>query len=213
MGMTEEVGQPKPARPASVAGPVSLRYPSQMTHAEMRGLLSAQDKARSATPGLQSALTIVVVVAVLATVMALGIFNFSHLRAMDGRYGRDSAGNRTGGVVDDTTSWGIAFLAVAGAGLAAAGVRLDVTARTRAILMLAGAAVLIVIGAGVGLLVDPSRHDLLRHFHVGLWGTRASFDRLMHALDACGWLVAVCGVTVVVLMVVQRRRIAAAYPE
>ncbi len=211
--MTEQNGQPKPARPAADAGPAWLRYRSQMTDAELRALLSARDKATTATPGLQSALTIAVVVAVLATVMALAIFNFSHFRAMDGRYGRDSAGNRTGGFVDDTTSWGIALLALAGAGSAAAGVRLDVTARTRAILMLTGAAVLIVIGTGVGLLLDPSRHDLLRHFHVGVWGTRASFDRLMHVLNACGWLVAACGVAVVVLMVVQRRRLVAAYPD
>jgi hypothetical protein len=48
---------------------------------------------------------------------------------------------------------------------------------------------------------------------VGVWGSRTSFDRLMHELAACGWLVAACGVAVVVLMLVQRRRIAAAYSE
>ena len=211
--MTEQNGQPKPARPARVAGPAWLRYPSQITAAEMGDLLSARDKANTATPGLQSALTVAIVVAALAAIAALGIFNFSHFRSMDVRYGTDSAGHRTGGVIDDTTSWGIALLAVAGAGLAVAGVRFDVTARTRAILMLAGAAVLIGIGTGVGLRLEPSRHDLLKHFHVGVWGTRASFDRLMHMLSACGWLVAACGVAVVVLLVVQRRRIAAAYPE
>jgi hypothetical protein len=209
VAVTEKVGQPKPARPNVPTGPAWLRYPSQMNDAEARDLLSEQDKASTVTPGLQSALTAATVVAVLAAIAAVGIFNFSHFRAMDVRYGMDSAGNPTGGTVD-YTAWGIGLLAGAGALSALAGVRFDLTARTRIILMTAGSAAMIAVGAGVAVLLDPSRHDLLKYFHVGIWGSRSSFDRLIYVLDACGWLVAGCGVAVLVLMVVQRRRIAVA---
>jgi hypothetical protein len=198
----EKVGQPKPARPAASAGAPWLRYPSQMTDAEVRDLLSAQDKARTVTPGLQSALTAAIIVAALAAIVALGIFNFSHFRAMDFLHG---------GAVD-YTAWGVAFIAVVAAAVALAGVRLDLTQSTPSILTTAGSAMMIAVGAGFALGLDPSRHDLLKHYHVGVWGTRASFDHLIHMLDACGWLVAACGLAVLVLMVVQRRRIAAAYP-
>jgi hypothetical protein len=208
----EEVGQPKPARPAVSAGAPWLRYPSEMTDADVRDLLTQQDKARTVTPGLQRALTVTIVVGALAVVVALGVFNFSHFRAMDVQLGRDSAGHLIGWAAD-YTAWGIAFMAVAAELLALAGVRLDITARTRVILTAAGSAVMIAVGSGVALLLDPSRHDLLKHFHVGVWGSLASFDLLIHVLDACGWLFAACGVAVLVLMVVQRRRIAAAYPE
>ena len=150
--------------------------------------------------------------AALAAVLALGIFNFSHFRAMDVLHGLDAAGNPAAAAVD-YTAWGVAFIAVAATAVALAGVRLDVTQSTRSILMTAGAAMMIATGAGFALGLDPSRHDLQKHYHVGAWGTRASFDHLIHLLDACGWLVAACGLAVLVLMVVQRRRIAAAYPE
>lgn len=208
----EEVGQPKPARPAVSAGAPWLRYPSQMTDAEVRDLLSAQDKARTVTPGLQSALTAAIIVAALVAILALGIFNFSHFRAMDVLHGVDAARNPAAGAVD-YTAWGLAFIAVVAAAVAFAGVRLDVTPPTRNILTTAGSAMMIATGAGFALGLDPSRHDLLKHYHVGVWGTRASFDHLIRMLDACGWLVAACGVAVLVLTVVQRRRIAAAYPQ
>ena len=206
------IGQPEPARPAASVGAPRLRCASQMTDAEVRDLLSAQDKARTVTPGLQSALTAAIIVAALAAILALGIFNFSHFRAMDVLHGVDAARNPAAGAVD-YTAWGVAFIAVVAAAVALAGVRLDVTPPTRNILTTAGSAMMIATGAGFALGLDPSRHDLLKHYHVGVWGTRASFDHLIHMLDACGWLVAACGVAVLVLTVVQRRRIAAAYPE
>jgi hypothetical protein len=210
--MTAENGQPKPARPAATAGPAWLRYPSQISDAEARGLLSAQDKAKTATPRLQTALTAATVAAILITILAGAIFNFSHFRAMDLTRAPDARHDPAGAAVDYTVA-GAALLAVAAAGVALAGARLDVTERTRTLLMTAGAAGMVVMGAGAGVMLDPSRRALLKHYHVGVWGSRASFDRLMHELAACGWLVAACGVAVVVLMRVQRRRIAEAYPE
>lgn len=210
--MTAENGQPRPVRPAVGAGPAWLRYPSQLTEAEVRDLLSAQDKARSATPRLQAALTAATVAAILVTILAGAIFNWSHFRAMDLIRDADATHGPAGGAVDYNVA-GVALLAAAAAGVALAGVRLDVTARTRTLLMTAGAAGMVVLGAGAGVLLDPSRHTLLKHYHVGVWGSRTSFDRLIQELATCGWLVAACGVAVVVLMLVQRRRIAAAYSE
>lgn len=210
--MTTESGQPKPARPVADGGPAWLRYPSQISDAEARGLLSAQDKARTAMPGLQTALTVATVVAILVTILAGAIFNFSHFRAMDITRAFHPGGVPAGGAVDYSAA-GAALLAAAAAGVALAGVRLDVTERTRTVLMTAGAAGMVVMGAGAGIMLDPSRRALLEHYHVGIWGSRASFDVLLHELAACGWVVAACGVAVVVLMRTQRRRVAAAYPE
>ena len=121
--MTERWEQPEPARPAAA------RTFSQMSDAERAELLSAQDKANTATPGLQTALTLLPAVAALAALVAVGIFMASHF------------------------------------------------------------------------------------YHVGVWGTRASFYRLFDTFDALGWLVAACGLAVLVLMVLQRRRIDATYPK
>jgi hypothetical protein len=210
--MTAENGQPKPARPAVTTGPAWLRYSSQISDAEARGLLSAQDKAKTATPRLQTALTAATVAAILITILAGAIFNFSHFRAMDVTRAPGPGQVPAGGAVDYTAA-GVALLVVAAAGVALAGARLDVTARTRTLLMTAGAAGMVALGAGAGAMLDPSRRALLEHYHVGVWGSRTSFDWLMHELAACGWLVAACGVAVFMLMLVQRRRLAEAYPE
>ncbi len=210
--MTAENGQPKPARPVAGGGAARQRYPSQLSDAEASELLSAQDKARTATPRLQTALTVATVAAILVTILAGAIFDFSHFRAMDITRAFDPEGVPAGGAVDYSAA-GAALLAAAAAGVALAGVRLDVTERTRTVLMTAGAAGMVVMGVGAGIKLDPSRRALLEHYHVGVWGSRASFDLLMHELAACGWLVAACGVAVVVLMRMQRRRVAEAYPE
>jgi xanthine/uracil/vitamin C permease (AzgA family) len=92
------------------------------------------------------------------------------------------------------------------------GARFDVTLRTRTVLLSIGAGLLVAVGAGVGVLLDPSRRDLQAHFHIGEWGSRSSFYAWIHLLDAFGWLLAVCGVVVAVLLVAQRRKVAAAFP-
>jgi hypothetical protein len=179
-----------------------------MTEADYVELLSARDRARTATPGLQSALTAVAVTAVAATVVALAIFDFSHFRAMDvargARPGADPAAT-------DYKAWGVALFAVVAALAAAGGVQLDVTARTRHLLTTAGGLVMIAVGAGTALLLEPTRHDVAAYYHVGTWGSRASFDRFLYSLDGIGLVVAGCGVTVLVLAALQRRRVAAAY--
>jgi xanthine/uracil/vitamin C permease (AzgA family) len=204
--MTERWEQPEPARPAAA------RTFSQMSDAERAELLSAQDKANTATPGLQTALTLLPAVAALAALVAVGIFMASHFRAMDLQYAVDAQGNRIGGQFDYHAVY-IAFAAVVGAVVALAGARIDVTARTRTLMMTIGVGVMIVVGSCVGLLIGPSSKGLQVHYHVGVWGTRASFYRLFDTFDALGWLVAACGLAVLVLMVLQRRRIDATYPK
>jgi len=204
-------GQPKPARPVTAGVPVWLRPPSQLSDAERSSLLTARDKASTATPGLQRALTGAAISGIVLALVGLAIFQFSHFRAMDLVHGVDAAGQRTG-FQDDYKAWGVALFVVVGALLALAGHRLDVAARTRVILMTAGSAVMVVTGACAGLLLVPSRGDLRAHYHVGVWGSAASFSRFIHALSLCGWLIAACGVAIAVLMLLQRRRIAAAYP-
>jgi hypothetical protein len=102
-------------------------------------------------------------------------------------------------------------IAVRGALCSLAGAWFDVAARTRLLLIGAGAAVMVLVGGSVGFFLDPSRADLRSHYHVGEWGSAASFDRLIHTFDALGWCLAACGIAVVVVMLVQRRRIAAVY--
>jgi hypothetical protein len=196
-------GQPEPARPVMEGVP---------SEAELRSLLTAKDKANTSTPGLQRAMTALALAAVVLALLGLAVFQFSHFRAMDVMHGVDAAGHRIG-FDADYTAWGIALFVVVGALLALAGHRLDVTTRTRTILMTAGSVVMIVTGSCVGLFLVPSRADLRAHYHVGVWGSPASFSRLIDTMNVCGWLIAVCGVALLVLMVVQRRRIAAAYPE
>lgn len=207
--MTHQTEQPEPAKP-SPGGPVWRRYASQMNDRQFHALLTAREKASEVTPGLQRALTAVSLAAAVATVAAVAVFLWSHFRAMDVQSGLDAAGNRTGFQADYTVA-GIVLIAFGGVLLALAGTRLDVTARTRAVLMASGGGVMMAVGAGAGLLLDPSREDLRRHYHVGEWGSQASFERLLHILGAFGWFVAACGLVVVLLMIVQRRKVAAAY--
>jgi hypothetical protein len=204
--VTERWEQPEPARP------VAARSVSQMSSREFAKFLSAQEKANTATPGLQSALTVVPVLVVLATIAGLVIFTASHFRWMDVRYGVDAAGNHIGSR-GDVNAMGMTALAVIGALLALVGARFDVTERTRIILMSSASAVMIVGGSCLALFLDPSRGDLQRHYHVGSWGSQASFAALLHTLDAIGWVVGVCGVAILVLMLLQRHRVAAAYPQ
>ncbi len=179
-----------------------------MSDADFVELLSARDRARTATPRLQSGLTTAAVVALAATVVALVMFDFSHFRAMD--VVRDT---RPGDpAATDYKAWGVALFSIIAALAVLAGVQLDVTARTRRVLQTAGALVMIAVGAGTALLLDPSRRDLAAYYHVGAWGSRASFDRFLYALDGFGLVVAACGVAALVLAARQRRRIDAAYP-
>jgi len=213
--------QPEPARPA-VPQQVWLRPPSQLTDDEFAQLLSPREKADTATPHLQAWLAGLACTGGLIAIAAVCIFNWSHFRAMDVTRGASANGQITGGNADFIV-WGIAAFAVVGAILAFVGIRTNLSARTRTVLIVAGAGLMTVTGACVGLFLDPSRYDLLRHYHVGalgrrlwdgeVWGSEASFARFIHLLDACGWLVAACGVVVLVLVVVQRRRLAAAYPN
>jgi hypothetical protein len=205
-------GQPEPARPYLEGIPVWLRPPSQLSDAERRSLLTAKDKANTSTAGLQRALTALALTAVALALIGLGVFQFSHFRVMDVMYGTDAAGHRIG-FRADYTAWGIALFVVVGALLALAGHRLDVGTRTRVTMMTAGSAALTVTGSCVGLFLVPSRADLRAHYHVGEWDSPASFSRLIRAFDACGWLIAACGVAILVLMLVQRHKIAAAYRE
>lgn len=191
--------QPMPARPAA-----------RMTEADYVELLSARDRARTATPRLQSALTTAAVVALAATVVALVVFDFSHFRAMDVVHVDDRPGQPA--MSTDYKAWGVALFAVLAAAATLAGLHFDVTARTRRLLTTAGAVVMIAVGAGTALLLDPSRRDLSAYYHVGTWGSRASFDRFIYLLDAFGWIVAGCGVAALVLAALQRRRVGAAYP-
>lgn len=202
--MTESWEQPEPARP--VAGHTL----AEMSAAERVALLTAQDKANTATPRLQKALMLPPIVAALAGVAGSVIFIASHYRSMDVQYTVDAQGNPIGDRYDYHAVYLAVFVVVA-ALVAVAGVRLDVTARTRTILMSIGAATMIAVGGGVALLIRPSRADLQVHYHVGVWGTRAAFYRLFDTLDALGWVVAACGLAVLALMLLQRRRIAAAY--
>ena len=41
---------------------------------------------------------------------------------------------------------------------------------------------MLLVGGSVGLFLDPSRADLRSHYHVGVWGSIASFNRLIHTL-------------------------------
>jgi hypothetical protein len=211
--MTQETGQPEPARPATADGPAWLGYASQISDAQFtRDMLTARDKAETATPRLQMALTVLAVVAALTAMSALGVFTASHFRAMDMHYGVDAEGNPIGDEIDVRVA-GIAFLTGAAGLVVLAGARLNLAARTRVVMMSAGATVMVVVGGGMGLLLDPSRRDLQQHYHVGEWGTRAAFDRFVHSLDALGWLIAACGIAVMVLAFVQRRRMSEAFPE
>jgi hypothetical protein len=212
VAVTDENDQPEPARPAVPEGPAWLHYESEIGEAEVRDLVPARTRAGAVTPGLQRALTTATGIAVLAAIVAAVVFNISHFRSMDAMYGVDRAGHAIGAAVDYTAA-SIVLIAIVGALVAFAGVWLDVTARTRAVLMTVGAIVMILIGGGVGLFLDPSRPDLLKHYHVGDWGTRASFARLMHSLDTCGGLVAACGLAILILMIVQQRKVRRAYPE
>lgn len=203
--MTERWDQPGPARPPAA---VSV---SRMSDEEFSRLLSAQEKANTATPGLQRALTLLPALAMAASVAGVVVLVTSHFRMMDVRHTVDAAGNPNGGGGDVVA---VCSAVIAGLGAIAAfvGARFDITARTRTILMTAGAVIMIVVGSAVGLSLDPSRADLLRHYHVGTWGSRASFYELVHILDALCWVVVACGVAVMVIMILQRRRISAAYP-
>ena len=218
--MNDDREQPEPARPP-VASPVWMRPVSELSDEEFGQVLTARERAETATPRLQAWLFGVTLLGIVCVVAAVVVFNWSHFRAMDVTQGVDASGRAVGGAIDYTV-WGVAFIAIGGALLALAGVKFDVTARTRSVLVVVGAALMIVVGAGIGLLLDPSRHDLLKHYHVGAWGrlwpdgswgSEASFARFIHLLDACGWALAACGVALLVLMTVQRRRLARAYPE
>lgn len=204
--MTEQWEQPEPARPAGT------RTLAQMSKAERAKLLTAQDKANTATPGLQKALTLLPIIAALAALAAVIIFITSHYRAMDVQYQVDAQGNPIGDHFDLHAVY-IAATVVIAALVAVLGARIDVTARTRTIMMTIGAGIMVVVGSCVALLISPASKALRVHYHVGVWGTRAAFYRLFNTLDALGWVVAACGVAVFALMVLQRRRISAAYPK
>jgi hypothetical protein len=208
--MVEESEQTRATRPADAGS--ARRHASRMTDAELGDLMTARDKANKATPGLQRALAVLAIAAALLANVAVGVYVTSHFRDMDVEFGVDASGRRIGAEVDDKAKV-TALLATTGALLILLGALLNVTARARQLLLAAGSVVVVSVGAGVGLLLDASRQDLQRHFHVGDWGTRTSFNRLIYTLDAFGWLVAACGVAVLVLMVVQRRRISEAYPD
>lgn len=210
--MTRDREQPEPARPADPVGPAWMRYASQVSADEYVELLPARQKAANATPRIQAALTIVPIVAVALAVLGFVIFNWSEFRAMDIQYGVDEEGNFIGGAVDYKVA-AVVLAAVVGALLVIAGARFDVQARARTWLMTAGAAVMVVVGSVTGLQLDPSRDDLQAHYHVGEWGSEEQFGLLVGALSAVGWAVFVCGAVCLVLAYVQRRRVAAAYPE
>jgi hypothetical protein len=71
---------------------------------------------------------------------------------------------------------------------------------------------MVAICVGFNLLLLTSRTDLEDHYHVGLWGSRLSLFLLFGTLEAIGWLIAACAVATLVLMIVQRQRLRAAYP-
>jgi len=212
--------QPEPARPATPES-VWLRTPSQLSDDEFAKLLTPHEKADTATPHLQAWLSGLAVTGGLIAIAAVCIFNWSHFRAMDVTTGADAGGQIVGGNADFVV-WGIAAFVVVGAILAFIGIRTNVGAGARNLLIVAGGGLMAITGLSVGLFADPSRHDLLKHYHIGAvglkyygdsWGSPASFANFVHLLDACGWLVAACGLAVIVLLFVQRRRVRAAYPE
>jgi hypothetical protein len=203
--MTEHWDQPGPAHP------IAARSVSEMGDKEFSRLLSAREKAGTATPVLQRLLLLLPALAMAVVIAGLVLFITSHFRMMDVRNTIGSAGNHVGDKGDVDALSGAVIVGL-GAIAAFAGARFDVAARTRAILMTFGSVLMIVPGSAAALLLDPSRADLLRHYHVGTWGSRASFFDLVHALDALCWAVAACGVVIVVIMMLQRRRVSAAYP-
>jgi hypothetical protein len=203
--MTEHWDQPGPAHP------IAARSVSEMGDKEFSRLLSAREKAGTATPVLQRLLLLLPALAMAVVIAGLVLFITSHFRMMDVRNTINSAGNHVGDKGDVDALSGAVIVGL-GAIAAFAGARFDVAARTRAILMTFGSVLMIVPGSAAALLLDPSRADLLRHYHVGTWGSRASFFDLVHALDALCWAVAACGVVIVVIMMLQRRRVSAAYP-
>lgn len=207
--MRDEAGQPEPARPV-VAPQLWQRPASQLTDADWDRLLTARERAKAKTPGLQKALTGVCILAILLSLVAGGVFSLSHFRLMDIEHGVDAEGNSIGWDAD-YTAFGLVFFAVCGALLALAGIWLNVGARTRRLLMWIGASILALIGIGTAVLANPWNDDLRSHYHVGEWGSAASFDGLFYTLDALALLLAGCGVAIVAVSVVQRRRIAVAY--
>jgi hypothetical protein len=202
--------QPDPARPGT-SGPTRHEYVSEMSEAEFETLLRPLDRARTVAPHLQRLMTAVLAAAIGMSIIAIWVFLSSHFVAMDALHGMDAKGRAT----FPNTQFNIVAVtafSVAGALIALAGVRLDLQQVTRAVLVTAGSVVMALVGVGVALWFVPTRNDLRHYYHVGSWGSAASFSHLLHLVDALGLAVAGCAVVAVVVMAMEWRRLTAAYP-
>lgn len=174
--------------------------------------LTDQDKARNAALGLLRGLSGVAVLAVLVMVAAAALFIGSDWVQTEALSNKQGVGGRPRLSASSYAYYALGVV-VSAALLIVAGAWIDVTERTRTILMSVGGGLLVFVGVSVAALFRPGRGDLRGHFEVGAVGTETEWTRWVYALDALGLLIAACGVAALVLVVLQRRRIAARYPD
>jgi hypothetical protein len=182
-----------------------------MENDRFEAFLTDQDKSRIAALGLLRALTGVAVAAVFLVMVAAAAYIGSQWVQTEALSSKQGVGGRPRLSASSYTYY-VVGVVMGAALLVVAGAWFDVTERTRTLLMSLGGGLLVFVGGSVVALFRPGRADLRGHFEVGEVGTETEWVHWVYALDALGLLIAACGVAALVLMVVQKRRIAARYP-
>lgn len=182
-----------------------------MRDEEFIALLTAQERAATATPRLQGALLGVALAA--AALAAASAVLFSASSWVDAESARITTGNPDNAEwISSTYAWTVAALVFLAALLVAGGSRIDVGARVRYGMMTIGAVLMVTIGGLTPVRFNPSRDGLRHYYHVGEVASSAAFAHWVYPIDVIAVLIAGCGVTALVLGELQRRRVAAAYP-